>query len=169
MPPSRANEEFIVVSSDRPTLPPIVANSSVSPRAINASRSVSFDGKRSSSGRRSARQDPLDRLRALPEVRPIPWYPGKELPPEKSTESDRVQTRSACIMASRGKINEPPCTHCATGLGRFSKCISLDEYLSGACSTCHLAARGNSCSLRQKLAASRFFAHLVGGLLIASR
>lgn len=143
-----------MVSSDIPeyaqnktSLPPLAA-------AIDLRGPIGRDGKRTSAGRRSARQDPLDRLRALPEIRPIPWYPGKELPPEKSILSDRVQTRSACLMASRGRINDPPCTHCATGLGRFSMCISLDEFLSGACSTCHLAARGNSCSIRLKVASS---------------
>lgn len=156
MAPSRENEEFIVVSSDLPEyaqnttkLPPLAA-------ALDPRGSIGRDGKRSSASRRSSRQDPLDRLRALPEIRPIPWYPGKELPIEKSTMSERVQTRSACLMASRGKINDPPCSHCATGLGRFSKCVSLDEFLSGACSTCHLAARGNSCSIRLKASTGMF-------------
>jgi hypothetical protein len=153
MPPSLESEELIVVGSDasdyarnKTSLPPLAA-------AIDPSVPIGrLGGKRSSSGRRSSRQDPLDRLRALPQIRPIPWYPGKELPPEKSTLSDRVQTRSACLMASRGRVNIPPCSHCATGLGRFSMCVSLDDFLSGACSTCHLAARGNSCSIRLKVA-----------------
>jgi Protein of unknown function (DUF3716) len=133
---------------NKTTLPPLAA-------AINPGSELGRDGRRTSTGRRSSRMDPIDRLRGLPEVRPIPWYPGKELPPEKSTQSDRVQTRSACLMASRGRVNDPPCSHCATGLGRFSVCVSLDEYLSGACSTCHLAARGNACSIRLKVASGR--------------
>jgi hypothetical protein len=92
--------------------------------------------------------DTLDPLRALPEVRPIPWYTGKELPTDKSTESTRVQTRGACLLASRGKVNDPPCNHCKSGVGRFSLCISLDDWFHGACATCQLATRGNLCSLR---------------------
>jgi hypothetical protein len=157
MPPrSSESEDFFVVSTDPPRYSHNGAHSSPASASIDAGRPSNRDGKRSSAGRRSARHDPLDRLRSLPEIRPIPWYPGKELPPAKSTESDRVQTRSACLMVSRGNVNDPPCTHCATGLGRFSLCVSLDEFLSGACSTCHLAARGNSCSLRRKAAAGRF-------------
>lgn len=93
--------------------------------------------------------DSLDPLRALPARRPMPWYHGKELPPHKSTESRRVQTRGASLLASRGKVREPPCTHCATGVGRFSACIALDEWFHGACATCQFATRGNLCSLRQ--------------------
>lgn len=168
MPSSLESEEFVVVGSEAPqyarsktSLPPLAA-------ALDPTVSLSRDERRASTGRRSARQDPLDRLRALPEIRPIPWYPGKELPPEKSTMSDRVQTRSACLMASRGKVNNPPCTHCATGLGRFSKCISLDEFLSGACSTCHLAARGNSCSVRLKAASGIYLPLMIDGPLADS-
>jgi Protein of unknown function (DUF3716) len=93
--------------------------------------------------------DALEGLRALPEVRPIPWIAGKELPPEKSTESPRSQTRGAFLLATRGKVRNPPCTHCATGVGRFSLCISLEGWFHGACSTCQMGTRGNLCSLRK--------------------
>ncbi|KAE8449580.1 hypothetical protein EG329_007910 [Mollisiaceae sp. DMI_Dod_QoI] len=91
----------------------------------------------------------VEKLRALPEVRPIPWRPGKECPPEKSTESTRPQTRGAFLLATRGKIRNPPCTHCETGSGRFSLCVSLNDWYFGACATCVMATRGNKCSLRQ--------------------
>lgn len=108
--------------------------------------------------RRSGRpSDSLERLRALPPVRPIPWREGKELPPEKSTDSDRVQTRGACLLAARGVVNEPPCTHCASGAGRFSVCVFLEGFFGGACATCQMASRGNVCNLRTR-AASRFLA-----------
>jgi hypothetical protein len=169
MPSSLESEELMVVSSDIPEyarnktkLPPLAA-------ALDPRGPIGRDGKRTSAGRRSARQDPLDRLRALPEIRRIPWYPGKELPPEKSTLSDRVQTRSACLMATRGRINDPPCSHCATGLGRFSMCVSLDEFLSGACSTCHLAARGNSCSIRLKVASGMSLVLIACGFTDSSK
>ncbi|KAG0646403.1 hypothetical protein D0Z07_7646 [Hyphodiscus hymeniophilus] len=105
---------------------------------------------RTSSQRRSdgGFNDTLDPLRALPELRPMPWYTGKELPDEKATESSRVQTRGACLLASRGNVNDPPCNHCISGVGRFSVCVSLDDWFHGACATCQLATRGNLCSLR---------------------
>jgi hypothetical protein len=163
MPPSLEDEEFIVVSSDHPPDSHNRSNISSSPTNIDSDRPADRDAKRLSAGRRSVRPDPLDKLRAIPEVRPIPWYPGKDLPPEKSTESERVQTRSACLLASRGRVNDPPCSHCATGLGRFSKCISLDEFFLGACSTCHLAARGNSCSIRKRVESSECLALISRG------
>jgi len=93
--------------------------------------------------------DTLDPLRALPEIRAIPWYEGKELPTDKSTESSRVQTRGACLLASRGRVVDPPCNHCQNGIGRFSQCIALDDWFHGACATCQFATRGNLCSLRK--------------------
>lgn len=90
----------------------------------------------------------LDSLRALPEVRPIPWMPGKELPPDKSTESPRTQTKSAFLLSTRGKINDPPCNHCTSGVGRFLHCITLEGWFHGACATCQMGTRGNLCSLR---------------------
>lgn len=93
--------------------------------------------------------DPLEALRALPEVRQIPWHDGKELPPEKSTQSPRSQTRGAFLLVTRGEIRNPPCSHCATGVGRFSVCVSLDGWFHGACATCQMGTRGNTCSLRK--------------------
>jgi hypothetical protein len=109
---------------------------------------VAYDVGPASSGGRKPGVDSLSGLRALPEVRPIPWVPGKELPVEKSTESPRTQTRGAFLLSTRGNINNPPCTHCASGSGRFALCISMAEWFHGACSTCQMATRGNLCSLR---------------------
>ena len=116
-----------------------------SPSTDRARRSARPQSQRRSDG---GFNDTLDPLRALPEVRTMPWYTGKELPTEKATESTRVQTRGACLLASRGKVNNPPCNHCKSGVGRFSVCVSLDDWFHGACATCQLATRGNLCSLR---------------------
>jgi hypothetical protein len=90
----------------------------------------------------------LDRLRALPEVRQIPWRPGQELPPEKSIDSPRVQQRGAVLLSTRGGEAPSPCSHCAAGYGRFSKCIILEQWFQGACSGCIFTSKGNKCSLR---------------------
>ncbi|KAN0099655.1 hypothetical protein V8E51_013430 [Hyaloscypha variabilis] len=103
----------------------------------------------SASKARKAGLDALESLRALPEVRAIPWQAGKELPAEKSTHSPRSQTRGAFLLATRGLIRNPPCTHCATGVGRFSVCVSLEGWFHGACATCQMGTRGNLCSLRK--------------------
>ncbi|CAG8952918.1 hypothetical protein HYFRA_00007632 [Hymenoscyphus fraxineus] len=104
---------------------------------------------RSSSARRRHGPDSsLRDLQALPEVRSIPWIPGRELPPDKSTESPRAQTRGAFMLSTRGKIRDPPCNHCTSGSGRFSVCVSLDSWFFGACATCQMATRGHLCSLR---------------------
>jgi len=90
----------------------------------------------------------LDRLRALPEVRSIPWRPGQELPPERSIDSPRVQQRGAILLSTRGRRAEKPCEHCAAGYGRFSVCITLEHWFQGACSSCIFTSKGNKCSLR---------------------
>ncbi len=92
----------------------------------------------------------LDRLRALPEVRPIPWRPGQELGPEKSTESPRVQQRGAILLSTRGHPPENPCASCAAGNGRFSVCVTLEPWFQGACSSCIFTSKGNKCSLRSQ-------------------
>jgi hypothetical protein len=90
----------------------------------------------------------LDRLRALPEVRQIPWRPGQELPPDKSIDSPRVQQRGAVLLSTRGEEAPSPCSHCQAGYGRFSKCIILEQWFQGACSGCIFTSKGNKCSLR---------------------
>ncbi|KAB8301397.1 hypothetical protein EYC80_003271 [Monilinia laxa] len=92
----------------------------------------------------------LDRIRVLPEMRDLPWRAGQSLPPEKSTDSQRVQQRGACMVATRGRIMPKPCTHCQSGFGRFSHCIVLEEWFQGACATCIFTSKGNKCSLRIK-------------------
>lgn len=90
----------------------------------------------------------LDRLRALPEVRSIPWRPGQELPPEKSVDSPRVQQRGAILLSTRGAVTDTQCDHCAAGYGRFSVCVTLESWFQGACSSCIFTSKGNKCSLR---------------------
>lgn len=149
-------QDFIVVNDGSPRIGPDGENLTLAPATFSntPAKSPSTDrARRSSRGPYQRRSDgpfndTLDPLRRLPEVRPIPWYTGKELPPEKATESTRVQTRGACLLASRGKANDPPCNHCKTGVGRFSVCVSLEDWFHGACATCQLATRGNLCSLR---------------------
>lgn len=92
--------------------------------------------------------DSLSGLRALPEVRPVPWAVGKELPIEKSTESPRTQTQGAFLLSTRGNVNIDPCSHCATGAGRFALCINHPSWFQGVCATCQMATRGNLCTLR---------------------
>ncbi|KAE9363713.1 hypothetical protein N431DRAFT_474722 [Stipitochalara longipes BDJ] len=90
----------------------------------------------------------LDRLRAVPEVRAIPWRPGQELPPERSIDSPRVQQRGATLLSTRGAVAPSPCEHCAAGYGRFSQCVILEQWFQGACSGCIFTSKGNKCSLR---------------------
>jgi len=90
----------------------------------------------------------LERLRALPILRPIPWRPGQELPAEKAMDSPRVQSRGAILLSTRGKVMDTPCSHCSAGFGRFSQCITLENWFQGACSTCIFTSKGNKCSLR---------------------
>lgn len=123
---------------------------SSSPGAAFHAASPAGSGNNSTSKARKPGIDALEGLRALPEVRPIPWQEGKELPPEKSTESPRSQTRGAFLLSTRGQIRNPPCTHCSTGVGRFSVCISLEGWFHGACATCQMGTRGNLCSLRKE-------------------
>jgi hypothetical protein len=122
---------------------------SSSPGGAFYAASPAGSGSNSASKARKPGVDALEGLRALPEVRPIPWQSGKELPPEKSTESPRSQTRGAFLLSTRGQIRNPPCTHCASGVGRFSVCVSLDGWFHNACATCQMGTRGNLCSLRK--------------------
>ena len=90
----------------------------------------------------------LGRLSQLPMQRPLPWREGQELPPERSTGSPRVQQRGACLLATRGNVNDRPCDLCAAGLGRFTRCITLGNWFQGACSSCIFTSKGNRCSSR---------------------
>jgi hypothetical protein len=151
----KGNQDMVVINGGYPGIRADVENSRTAPPTSNSpEKNPSTDRGRRSSRQQSQRRsdggfnDTLDPLRALPELRPIPWYAGKELSKDKSTESSRVQTRGACLLASRGIVNDPPCTHCQSGVGRFSLCVSLEDWFHGACATCQLATRGNLCSLR---------------------
>lgn len=142
--------EYIVVHDGLPSTDTNGVESHSTPTSpINR---ASPDGDQDSAHRRRSGRpgDSLDRLRAMPILREIPWYKGKELPPDKSIESSRVQTRGACLLVSRGKVKNPPCSHCATGVGRFSQCIAHEDWFHGACATCQLATRGNLCTYRRK-------------------
>src|SRR4051794_39305138 len=76
----------------------------------------------------------LERLAKLPKKREIPWQEGKELPPEKSTESSRLQQRGACLLSTKGDIAQIACDHCVkTNNGRFTNCIALYPWFQGAC------------------------------------
>ncbi|KAL5316818.1 hypothetical protein ACEPPN_015869 [Leptodophora sp. 'Broadleaf-Isolate-01'] len=97
----------------------------------------------------------LERLKRLPEVRPsIPWRPGQELPPEKAIDSPRVQQRGAILLSTRGVAMVNPCEHCAGGYGRFSVCVTLQNWFQGACSSCIFTSKGNKCSLRTQTSGS---------------
>ncbi|KAH7313060.1 hypothetical protein BKA65DRAFT_151257 [Rhexocercosporidium sp. MPI-PUGE-AT-0058] len=97
----------------------------------------------------------LERLRRLPEVRAsIPWRPGQELPPEKAVDSPRVQQRGAILLSTRGTVMTNPCGHCAGGYGRFSVCVTLQNWFQGACSGCIFTSKGNKCSLRTQTSGS---------------
>lgn len=93
----------------------------------------------------------IEKLKLLPEVRSIPWKPGKQVEPVKSTESPRSQTRGAFMIVTRGQIRNPPCTNCESGTGRFSLCVPMNAWYHGACATCVLATRGTKCTLRQDM------------------
>ena len=110
---------------------------SSSPGAVFHASSPAESPGSASKGRKGG-IDALETLRTLPEVRSIPWQAGKELPADKSTHSARSQTRGAFLLSTRGEIRNPPCSHCQTGVGRFSVCVSLDGYFHGACATCQV-------------------------------
>ncbi|KAI6716572.1 hypothetical protein JHW43_000831 [Diplocarpon mali] len=93
----------------------------------------------------------LDRLRALPELRPIPWRPGQELPRERSFDSPRVQQRGATLLSTRGAIASAACEHCSSGYGRFGLCVTLPQWFQGACSSWIFTSKGNRCSLRTQI------------------
>ncbi|KAG0649516.1 hypothetical protein D0Z07_4336 [Hyphodiscus hymeniophilus] len=117
-------------------------------------QSTNFDSPNDSQSRSQTREPGqagptfLSRLSQLPIQRPLPWRTGQDLPPERSSESDRVQQRGASLLAARGTIATEPCTQCAAGRGRFSHCITLGNWFQGACSSCVFTSRGNRCSLR---------------------
>lgn len=77
-----------------------------------------------SKGPKDAAPTFLARLAQLPMQRSLPWREGQELPPERSTGSQRVQQRGACLLATRGNVSNP-CTYCAGRRGRFTHCITL--------------------------------------------
>jgi hypothetical protein len=161
------DSDFIVVHDGVPRVGPDGENLASAPATVSKSPERAPERPRGPGRptRKSDFNDTLDPLRALPEVRPIPWYEGKELPTEKSTESTRVQTRGACLLASRGRVVDPPCNHCQSGVGRFSQCIALDDWFHGACATCQLATRGNLCSLRKDKEVGKIDKQILEGCL----
>ncbi|RDW79607.1 hypothetical protein BP6252_04245 [Coleophoma cylindrospora] len=88
-------------------------------------------------------------LEALPTQRAIPWKKGKEMPPEKSLMSARVQVRTGCILSIKGQPVEPKCDHCAlSSSSKLTQCIALPNWFHGACAACVMRARGAQCTLR---------------------
>jgi Protein of unknown function (DUF3716) len=148
MPPTPENS-FATLPDSLPQHAPNEFTSSSPVTALYATSPAGSAHNSASKTRKPGAVDALETLRALPEVRPIPWQAGKELPPEKSIESPRSQTRGAFLLSTRGQIRNPPCTHCATGVGRFSVCVSLEGWFHSACATCQMGTRGNLCSLRK--------------------
>lgn len=86
----------------------------------------------------------LKELKELPELREIPWKSGTQ----PASANNRRESIAACIMATRGKIAQTPCTCCARGKGNFSFCISLPGWFNGSCANCHYGAQGSLCSFR---------------------
>jgi hypothetical protein len=165
MPPSLQDNHF------SPLYPPYPASQSTSYDTTNtwypATTSAEAPNPQSSSSTKSkATPQDTEKLRRLPELRPIPWRKGKECAPEKSTHSSRPQTRGAFLLVTRGNIRQPCCTHCETGAGRFSVCVSLNEWYHGACATCVMATRGNKCSLRQDVEGLFVPSYLRGGIAL---
>ena len=90
----------------------------------------------------------LDRIRAHPVLREIPWLDGQELSVSQINASIRTQQKGALLVVTRGNIQPQSCHRCANGNGRFTECIALDGFYSGSCATCVFPSKGNSCSLR---------------------
>jgi hypothetical protein len=147
MPPSVQNDNHYV---DHESLDPIeyeeIGEQSFNDQPTN--NAPPHDSQSSTNQPKDAAPTFLGRLSQLPMQRSLPWREGQELPPERSTGSPRVQQRGACLLATRGNINDRPCDLCAAGLGRFTHCITLGNWFQGACSSCIFTSKGNRCSAR---------------------
>jgi hypothetical protein len=104
----------------------------------------------------------LARLRALPELRPIPWKTGHELPVAALAGSCSWGWRRVCLLSTRGSIAETECSDCSRGGGRFSLCVTLDPFYGGACSNCVSQRRVKHCSLRSQTSGIAFALYLDG-------
>lgn len=122
----------------------VSSNSHPSHDSPQDSQSLTKDGKEP----QHAGPTFLSRLSQLPIQRSLPWRDGQELPPERSSDSERVQQRGACLLATRGSVAVEACTQCAAGRGRFTHCITLGNWFQGACASCVFTSRGNRCGLR---------------------
>lgn len=83
-------------------------------------------------------------LRALPEIRPIPWRPGTQ--PQDHWVPSIHQTRGI-LLSARGKPAAHPCERCAAGEGVFAECIVLGGWYQEQCGNCLYKAGGRRCSL----------------------
>ncbi|KAL3418380.1 hypothetical protein PVAG01_10096 [Phlyctema vagabunda] len=139
-----------LVAQMTPQSPELSSTGTVS--HAGASRLQPSDDANTAVPRRRYAHGMEERLAAMPEVRPMPWRPGTEVPDELETggESRRKQIRFACLLATRGNVVQVPCRTCSNGRGKFSECIALDAFFKGACASCQMSGRPNRCSIKQQ-------------------
>lgn len=55
----------------------------------------------------------------------------------------------ACLGHFVGQVNISGCTHCTTGSGVWTLCVSVAGKFGGSCTNCHYNRNGARCSLRK--------------------
>ncbi|TAQ83717.1 hypothetical protein B7494_g7961 [Chlorociboria aeruginascens] len=71
-------------------------------------------------------------------------YPAAPLPPKRKRGGrPGIGADALNLLRDLPEVRPMPC-----GVGRFALCVTLDGWFFGACATCQMGSRGNTCSLR---------------------
>jgi len=89
----------------------------------------------------------IDRLQALPELRPIPWKNGVQHDPVTFKLHEQ---KCAILLSTRGEVSDLACEYCSKELGYFEECIRIGDWYNGACASCIWNRKGKHCTLRDQ-------------------
>jgi hypothetical protein len=73
-----------------------------------------------------------------PKKRPL------EIRKHHTVSVDRSVKLQACMAYTVGEVAKSPCDTCAKGYGVFPKCVIVDGFFKGACTTCHYRSHASS-------------------------
>lgn len=66
----------------------------------------------------------------------------------RRVNTDRAANFEALLVQRVGEQQAPACSHCRSGYGPWTLCVTSNGLLSGSCANCHYNSEGSRCSFR---------------------